>query len=97
MSVLKRPIITEKATSLNESRQYVFEVSVDSNKIEIRKAIEKQFSVSVKSVRTVNLRRKSKVQATRRGRFAGKTAMRKKAYVTVKEGQSIDIGAGANE
>jgi large subunit ribosomal protein L23 len=97
MQVLKRPIITEKAAKLNEKRQYAFEVEVKSNKIEIRKAIEAQFSVDVISIRTIRVRPKNKLQFTRRGRFVGKTATRKKAYVTLKEGQTIDIGTGANE
>jgi large subunit ribosomal protein L23 len=97
MQVLKRPIITEKATKLNEARQYVFDVEVRANKIEIRKAVESQFTVNVTSVRTARVHPKSKVQSTRRGRFVGRTAMRKKAYVTLKEGQKIDLGMGTNE
>jgi large subunit ribosomal protein L23 len=97
MSVLRRPLITEKATRLSEQRQYAFEVEPSANKIEIRKAVEAQFSVDVTSIRTVNIRGRRKTQFTRRGRFTGKTAARKKAYVTVKEGQTIDIGAGATE
>lgn len=97
MQVLKRPIITEKAAKLNEKRQYAFEVGINANKIEIRKAVEAQFSVNVVSIRTIRMRPKNKLQFTRRGRFVGKTAARKKAYVTLKEGQTIDIGTGANE
>jgi large subunit ribosomal protein L23 len=97
MQVLKRPIITEKATKLNTSRQYAFEVDLKANKIEIRKAIETQFTVDVISIRTIRVRPKRTVQFTKRGRFAGKTAARKKAYVTLKTGQTIDIGTGANE
>lgn len=97
MQVLKRPIITEKAAKLNEKRQYAFEVEIKSNKIEIRKAVEAQFGVNVISIRTIRMRPKNKLQFTRRGRFVGKTAARKKAYVTLKEGQTIDIGTGANE
>ncbi|TAE26915.1 MAG: 50S ribosomal protein L23 [Candidatus Kapaibacterium sp.] len=97
MQVLKRPIITEKAAKLNEKRQYAFEVEIKSNKIEIRKAVEAQFGVDVISIRTIRMRPKNKLQFTRRGRFVGKTAARKKAYVTLKEGQTIDIGTGTNE
>ncbi len=97
MQVLKRPIITEKATKLNTSRQYAFEVDLKANKIEIRKAIEAQFTVDVISIRTIRVRPKRTVQFTKRGRFAGKTAARKKAYVTLKTGQAIDIGTGAGE
>jgi large subunit ribosomal protein L23 len=97
MQVLKRPIITEKAAKLNEKHQYAFEVDIRSNKIEIRKAVELQFSVDVISIRTIRIRPKNKIQFTKRGRFAGKTAARKKAYVTLKEGQKIDIVTGTNE
>lgn len=97
MQVLKRPLITEKATKLNAVRQYAFEVDINANKIEIRKAVELQFAVEVTSVRTVRVRPKRKLQFTRRGRFVGKTAARKKAYVTLKAGQAIDIGTGGNE
>jgi large subunit ribosomal protein L23 len=97
MQVLKRPIITEKAAKLNEKRQYAFEVEIKSNKIEIRKAVEAQFGVDVISIRTIRIRPKNKLQFTRRGRFVGQTAARKKAYVTLKEGQTIDIGTGTNE
>jgi large subunit ribosomal protein L23 len=97
MQVLKRPIITEKATKLNEARQYVFDVEVKSNKIEIRKAIETQFTVDVVSIRTARVHPKSKAQSTRRGRFVGRTSMRKKAYITIKDGQKIDFGTGVND
>ncbi|MCS6808465.1 MAG: 50S ribosomal protein L23 [Candidatus Kapabacteria bacterium] len=97
MQVLKKPLITEKATRMNQLGQYAFEVDVRANKIEIRKAVESQFAVEVASVRTVRVRSKRKLQFTRRGRFAGKTVARKKAYVTLKAGQSIDISTSGNE
>jgi large subunit ribosomal protein L23 len=92
--VLRKPIITEKATKLNEHSQYVFEVEPDANKIQIRQAVERQFGVNVVSVRTVTVHPQAKTQFTRRGRFAGKTSGRKKAYVTLKSGQTIDIVEG---
>lgn len=97
MSVLQKPIITEKALRLNEKRQYVFDVGIDANKIEIRKAVEKQFEVKIESVRIVRSKAKRKVQLTRKGRFSGKTSAQKKAYVTVKEGYSIDMGTNSAE
>jgi large subunit ribosomal protein L23 len=93
--VLRRPIITEKATKMQDSRQYVFEVAPSANKIEIRKAVETQFGVNVSSIRTASVRAKAKTQFTKRGRFSGKTAARKKAFVTIKEGQTIDIAGSA--
>jgi large subunit ribosomal protein L23 len=89
--VLKRPILSEKSTLLADSGKYVFEVIPSANKIEIRKAIEERYRVGVTSVRTITVKPKVKFQLTRKGYISGKTALRKKAIVTVKEGQTIDI------
>ena len=78
-SVLHRPVVTEKATILRESNQYAFKVDRQANKIQIRHAVE--------SVRTVSVPPKPK----RQGAFTGRTAAWKKAYVTLKEGESIDV------
>ena len=88
--ILKRPIVTEKITALQERRQYSFEVTLEANKIEIAKAVEKKFKVSVLSVRTLTVKGKRKTQLTRRGRFEGRTNTWKKAIVTLKEGDKID-------
>ena len=88
--ILKRPIVTEKITAMQEKRQYSFEVTLDANKIEIAKAVEKKFKVTVLSVRTLTVKGKRKTQLTRRGRFEGKTNTWKKALVTLKEGDKID-------
>jgi large subunit ribosomal protein L23 len=76
---------------LGERGQYVFEVIPTANKIEIRKAIEERYKVQVASVRTLTIRPKQKVQLTRRGYLLGKTARGKKAIVTLKSGQTIDL------
>jgi len=89
--ILKRPIVTEKMTALQEKGQYAFEVDKGSNKIEIARAIEKKFNVTVMSVRTMRHKGKTKSQLTRRGRFAGRTAGWKKAVVRLKEGDKIDF------
>ncbi len=89
--IIKRPILTEKMTMLNERHQYAFEVELNANKIEIAKAIEKRFEVDVVSIRTIRYKGKRKVQFTRRGRFSGKRADWKKAIVTLKEGQTIEV------
>ena len=90
--VLIKPVITEKMTNLQEKRnQYAFDVAYDSNKIEIAKAIEKKFNVTVDSIRTVTLKGKSKTQFTRRGRFSGFTAKRKRAIVTLNKESKIDL------
>jgi large subunit ribosomal protein L23 len=90
-TIIKRPILTEKMTSLAEQRQYAFKVDIDANKIEIGKAIEKRFSVKVISVRTIRCRGKHKTQFTKKGRFEGFRASWKKAIVTLDKGQNIDL------
>jgi len=89
--VLLSPRMTEKTTMLAESsNQYVFKVTRDSNKTEIKKAVEKLFEVSVESVRIVNVKGKSKTFKLR----SGKRNDWKKAYVRVQEGQVIDFLGG---
>jgi len=82
---------------LSAQRQYVFQVMPDSNKIEIKKAVEEMFEVNVISVRTVRIKGKRKVRMTRRGLMRGTTPSIKKAYVTLKEGQSIELISGRVE
>jgi len=93
--ILYRPLITEKNTALQElSNQYSFEVSKYSNKIEIAKAVEMKFNVRVIDVRTSIHKGKKKSQLTRRGKFEGYRADRKKAIVTLHKDDKIDfIGA----
>jgi large subunit ribosomal protein L23 len=89
--ILKRPIITEKMTALAVKRQYAFEVDLNANKIEIARAIEKKFNVTVESIRTIRSKGKRKSQMTKRGRIPGKRADFKKAIVTLKQDQKIDF------
>jgi large subunit ribosomal protein L23 len=89
--VLKRPILSEKSTMLGDKGQYVFEVATSANKIEIRKAIEERYNVGVTNVRTITVKPKQKVQLTRRGYVQGKTTLRKKAIITLRPGQKIDV------
>lgn len=77
--LVKRPIITERSTSLMEENKYVFEVDRRANKTEIRQAVEKLFGVKVAKVNTIQVPRKKK----RVGRFVGYTSARKKAVVTL--------------
>ena len=86
-SIIQKPIITEKATMLREGNKYVFRVDKGANKIQIRQAIESIFSVHVVNVRTVTVPSKPK----RQGLFAGKRAGWKKAYVTLRAGDSIEV------
>lgn len=91
IGILKRPIVTEKLTTLQEKGVYAFEVDKKANKISIADAVEKKFNVTVLSVRTVNHKGKAKSQMTRRGRFAGRTSSSKKAYVQLKAGDKIEL------
>ncbi|MCF8259553.1 MAG: 50S ribosomal protein L23 [Melioribacteraceae bacterium] len=92
-NVLIRPLITEKITGISESglNQFGFVVDYDANKIEIAKAIKSKFGVEVDSVNTMRYKGKVKSQFTRKGRTVGRTSRFKKAIVTLKEGQSIDL------
>jgi large subunit ribosomal protein L23 len=90
--VIQKPLITEKGTQLKEtSNRYVFRVDVHANKRQIKQAVEETFKVRVKDVRTAVYRGKPKVVMNRAGRFAGKTAEWKKAFVTLAQGDKIDI------
>ncbi len=85
--VIIRPIITEHSYDMMENNVYTFEVAKDSNKVEIRQAIEAIFDVTVVKVNTLNVKSKPK-----RVRYAaGKTRTWKKAMVTLKEGDTIEI------
>ena len=90
--VLRRPVVTEKTTAMKEeSNRYVFEVSINANKQQIKKAVETMFEVRVKDVRTAIYRGKRSVVMNKAGRFEGFKPNWKKAYVTLKEGDSIDL------
>jgi large subunit ribosomal protein L23 len=91
IQILKRPIVTEKMTALQEKGQYAFEVSMNANKIDIARAVEKKFGVSVIHVRTIRHKGKAKTQLTRKGRFAGRTSSWKKAVVRLKQGEKIEF------
>ena len=88
--VIRKPIITEKATMASENGAVVFEVSMDANKPQIKEAVEALFGVKVKAVNTTITKGKTK-------RFRGKPGRRKdvkKAYVTLVEGNTIDVTTG---
>jgi large subunit ribosomal protein L23 len=88
--VIRKPVITEKATMASESNTVVFEVAMESTKPQIREAIEAVFGVKVKAVNTAISKGKNK-------RFRGKPGVRndvKKAYVTLVEGNTIDVSTG---
>ena len=85
------PIITEKATGLTEQNKVIFKVRSDASKKSIKKNIEKIFKVSVVKINTITKKSKSKII---RGRIGFKKGY-KKALVTLKKGQSIDLATGA--
>jgi large subunit ribosomal protein L23 len=90
-ALIKSPLITEKGTLVSEkTNQVVFKVSPDATKGAIRDAVEELFKVTVVKVRTINLMGKKR----RVRRNAGKRADWKKAYVTLKEGDRIEIFEG---
>lgn len=90
--ILIKPLITEKNTLLQEQlNQYAFEVAKDANKIEISTAVEKKFKVRVLGVRTSVAKGKKKSQFTRKGKFEGHRADRKKAIVTLHKEDKIDF------
>lgn len=103
-TVIKRPLLTEKSARLRETgggavaaaegetyaQKIVFEVARDANKIDIRRAVEQLFKVSVTDVRTLVVRGKVK----RVGRFSGQRPSWKKAFVTLKPGDNIEFFEG---
>ncbi len=90
--ILISPLITEKMTNISaDSGKYGFLVNPKANKIQIAKAIEKKFNVHVTEVRTINHQGKTKTQFRKSGRFTGKTAKFKKAIITLKEGEKIEL------
>ena len=103
-SVIKRPLLTEKTARLRETggaasaaaegdtyaQKVVFEVARDANKVEVRRAVESLFKVTVTDVRTLIVRGKEK----RVGRFSGQRPSWKKAFVTLKPGDNIEFFEG---
>ncbi len=88
--VIRKPIITEKATMASENGAVVFEVAIEANKPQIKEAVENLFGVKVKAVNTSITKGKTK-------KFRGKPGRRKdvkKAYVTLEEGNTIDVSTG---
>jgi large subunit ribosomal protein L23 len=92
MSILIKPVITEKATADSEmNNRFTFVVSNKANKIQIKDAIESAYGVSVTNIRTMNVRPDRKTRYTKSGMITGKTKAYKKAVVQVAEGETIDL------
>jgi large subunit ribosomal protein L23 len=91
-SIIRAPLVSEKTARLQEvSNKYVFEVATDATKADIKAAIEKLFAVKVEAVNVVNVKGKNKAFKFRMGRRPDS----RKAYVTLADGQSIDVMATA--
>jgi len=98
-TIIIKPILTEKINNLQENeRKYGFKVHPSTNKIEIKKAIEKKFGVRVEKIATMNIKGKRKQMTVRSGgrviRTDGKRSNWKKAIITLKEGDKIDFYQG---
>jgi large subunit ribosomal protein L23 len=91
MSILKKPLVTEKVSALNEKGKYGFLVDATANKVEIKKAVEKQYGVNVEKVNTLNVMGKMKTRYTKTGILSGRQQNYKKAIVTLAEGEVIDF------
>lgn len=90
--ILVKPLITEKMTADTEKNNaYGFVVSDGANKVEIKKAVEKEYGVTVTSVRTLRVDGKSRQRYTKTGIIKGRTASYKKAIVSLAEGEMIDF------
>lgn len=88
--VLKKPIVSERSMGLTEQNKYSFYVDPQANKIEIKHAVQELFKVTVTDVNTMNVKGKAK----RMGKYVGRTANRKKAIVTLKSGDKIELFEG---
>ena len=94
MNILKKPLVTEKYAAMNEVGKYTFEVDRKANKVEIRKAVEKMYGVTVQKVATMRTTGKVKTKYTKSGAVSGRTTPVKKAIITLKEGDVIDFYSG---
>ena len=91
-AVLVKPIVTEKSNSLSDKRRtYAFRVDRKANKLEVKKAVEDFYGVTVLEVNTVVVPAKAKSKFTKAGFISGRTPAYKKAYVKVAEGETIDL------
>lgn len=94
MSVLKKPLVSEKMELLNSRmshKQYAFKVDLAAKKPEIKEAVEAMYDVEVESLRTMVVRGKRRSRYTRAGFIVGKSSNYKKAIVTLAEGDEIDF------
>src|SRR3989338_5486484 len=92
-TIIKKPIITEKATGMSEKQnRFTFEVDKKANKLQIKNAVEKMYGVQITEVRTLNYGGgKSSTKYTNRGIVEQRNRKWKKAVVTVADGETIDL------
>ena len=92
--ILTKPVVTEKSNKLTDSRRtYTFKVARKANKLEIKKAVQEFYGVTVIDVNTVVVPGKAKSKFTKAGFITGRKPGYKKAYVTIAEGETIDLYA----
>ncbi|MDR1516531.1 MAG: 50S ribosomal protein L23 [Dysgonamonadaceae bacterium] len=93
MSIIVKPIFTEKQTAITEKfeNRYGFIVVPDANKVEIKKAVEELYNVHVERVNTIKYNGKTRSRYTKSGVISGRTSAYKKAIVTLKKGETIDL------
>jgi large subunit ribosomal protein L23 len=91
MSILIKPLVTEKVSALNEKGKYGFVVKGSANKVEIKSAVEKMYGVNVAHVNTINVLGKFKSRFTKAGVLSGRKPSYKKAIVTLASGEVIDF------
>jgi large subunit ribosomal protein L23 len=89
--ILKRPILTEKSTAGNEKSLYTFEVAKNANKLQVKKAVEDAYGVTVEEVRTMRSNGKVKMRQTKSGVAIGRKGAIKKAMVQLAAGEMIDF------
>lgn len=94
MDILIKPLVTEKVSALVEDGKYGFIVHKKSNKVEIKKAIEKMYGVNVEKINTMICPGKKKTRQTKSRLIAGSTSSYKKAIVKLAEGEVIDFYSG---
>ena len=92
MEILKKPILTEKASLLTEKlNRYAFKVDHRANKLQIKTAIEQMYGVNIQAINTMVVSGKAKNRYTKAGFVSGRSPKYKKAIVTLKEGETIDF------
>lgn len=94
ISILIKPLVTEKASAMNEDGKYGFVVDKNANKIQIKKAVEQTYGVTVEHVRTMVTPGKKRTRYTKTNIISGRSSSYKKAIIQVAEGDVIDFYSG---